>query len=91
MTATAELEFFYDCSSPWTWFAFTRVIPMARELGVTIRWRPILVGGVFNAVNQQVYNSRASMFSDSSNSRKLNSYLKDLADWARPYQGLPHV
>ena len=27
-------------------------------VGVTIEWRPFLVGGVFNAVNPSVYNSR---------------------------------
>ena len=39
-----RIEFFFDCSSPWTYFAFTRIIPMASELGISIRLRPILVG-----------------------------------------------
>jgi 2-hydroxychromene-2-carboxylate isomerase len=56
----ADLEFFFDCSSPWTYLAFHNVQPMARELGVEIRWRPILVGGVFNAVNPSVYATRSS-------------------------------
>ncbi|MDX1735193.1 MAG: 2-hydroxychromene-2-carboxylate isomerase [Halioglobus sp.] len=81
MSATPTLEFFYDCSSPWTYFAFTRVIPLAQELGVTIDWRPILVGGVFNTVNKEVYAQREAMF-NSQNSRRLNYYLKDLQDWA---------
>jgi 2-hydroxychromene-2-carboxylate isomerase len=83
MTHTPDLEFFYDCSSPWTYFAFTRIIPLGEELAVPVRWRPILVGGVFNAVNQQVYAAREAMFSDSGNSRKLDYFLKDLRDWAR--------
>lgn len=82
MTATAELEFFYDCSSPWTYFAFTRIIPMMEQLKLPIRWRPILVGGVFNAVNQEVYAAREAMFNNS-NSRRLNYYVKDMQDWAR--------
>ena len=53
------LEFFFDCSSPWTYLAFTRVHDIARRTGTTIAWRPILVGGVFNAVNQSVYDRRA--------------------------------
>ncbi|MDZ7783747.1 MAG: 2-hydroxychromene-2-carboxylate isomerase [Halioglobus sp.] len=81
MAKVPELEFFYDCSSPWTYFAFTRIIPMTGELGVPIRWRPILVGGVFNAVNREVYSQREAMF-NSTNSRRLNYYLKDMADWA---------
>ncbi|MFK7976948.1 MAG: 2-hydroxychromene-2-carboxylate isomerase [Halioglobus sp.] len=80
--ANPTLEFFFDCSSPWTYFAFTRLIPMAEELGVSITWRPILVGGVFNAVNQELYAQREAMFSGE-NKRRLDYFLKDLNDWAR--------
>ncbi|MCP4210242.1 MAG: 2-hydroxychromene-2-carboxylate isomerase [Halieaceae bacterium] len=82
MAAQPNLECFYDCSSPWTYFAFTRLIPLAERLDVAIRWRPILVGGVFNAVNKEVYADREKMF-NAENSRRLNYYLKDLQDWAR--------
>lgn len=81
MTATPSIEFFFDCSSPWTYFAFTRIIPLTERLQVPIIWRPILVGGVFNAVNQEVYAAREKMF-NATNSRRLNYYLKDLQDWA---------
>jgi len=77
-----DLEFFYDCSSPWTYFAFTRIIPLTERLQLPVRWRPILVGGVFNAVNQQVYTNREAMFTEASNKRRLDYYLKDLRDWA---------
>ena len=82
MTKTIEIEFFYDCSSPWTYFAFTRMVPLVERLDLPVRWRPILVGGVFNAVNQQVYSSREAMFTQPENERKLAYYLKDLGDWA---------
>ena len=52
------IEFFFDCSSPWTWLAFHNLQPIARELGVEVRWRPVLVGGIFNAVNPSVYEFR---------------------------------
>ena len=52
------IEVFFDCSSPWTYLAFENIQPMAAELGVTIDWRPILVGGIFNSVNPSVYESR---------------------------------
>ena len=52
------IEFFFDCSSPWTWLAFHNLQPLARELGVEVRWRPVLVGGIFNAVNPSVYEFR---------------------------------
>ncbi len=76
------LEFFYDCSSPWTYFAFTRIIPMAEALGVPVHWRPLLVGGVFNAVNKEIYSQREAMF-NGENRRRLNYFIKDLQDWAR--------
>ena len=73
-----SLEFFFDCSSPWTYLAFHNVQPMAQELGVAIDWRPILVGGVFNAVNPSVQRSR-----DLPVPAKDAYVAKDLADWAR--------
>src|ERR1700744_2746808 len=54
-----EFDFYFDCSSPWTYLAFHAVQPLAAEVGATIAWKPILVGGVFNAVNQTVYESRS--------------------------------
>jgi 2-hydroxychromene-2-carboxylate isomerase len=80
MAARPDFEFFYDCSSPWTYFAFVRVIPLMQRLDVAISWRPILVGGVFNAVNQQLYAARESMFD---NKQRLAHYFKDMQDWAR--------
>jgi 2-hydroxychromene-2-carboxylate isomerase len=73
-----KLEFFFDCSSPWTYLAFTRIVPLADRAGVAIHWRPILVGGVFNAVNQDVYERRANP-----DPRKSVYTEKDLQDWAR--------
>jgi 2-hydroxychromene-2-carboxylate isomerase len=79
----AELECFFDCSSPWTYFAFESLLQMQDEIGVTIQWRPFLVGGVFNAVNPSVYNSREAPVPAKSAYSK-----KDQQDWAR-YLGLP--
>ena len=72
------IEFFFDCSSPWTYLAFTNIQPMAAELGVEIVWRPILVGGVFNTVNPSVYQSREAPIP-----AKARYSGKDLQDWAR--------
>ena len=71
------IEFFFDCSSPWTYLGFHNVQPLAAELGATIRWRPILVGGVFNSVNPSVYASR-----DTPVPAKAAYQLKDMQDWA---------
>jgi 2-hydroxychromene-2-carboxylate isomerase len=76
----ASLEFFFDCSSPWTYLAFHRIEDLAREAGAELVWRPILVGGVFNAVNPSVYEQRAAP-----EPAKARYYAKDLQDWARLY------
>ncbi|MFL9500193.1 2-hydroxychromene-2-carboxylate isomerase [Rhodopseudomonas palustris] len=72
------IEFFFDCSSPWTYLAFHNIQPLAKELGVEIAWRPILVGGIFNTINPSVYASRETPVP-----QKASYLKKDLADWAR--------
>ena len=72
------IEFFFDCSSPWTYLAFHNLQPLAREFGDDIRYRPILVGGIFNTINPSVYNSREKPVP-----AKQAYAKKDLLDWAR--------
>jgi 2-hydroxychromene-2-carboxylate isomerase len=72
------IEFFFDCSSPWTYLAFHNIQPLAEASATPIRWRPILVGGVFNSVNPSVYAAR-----DNPVPAKRDYMLKDLQDWAR--------
>jgi len=72
------IEFFFDCSSPWTYLGFHNIQPLAAELKAPIRWRPILVGGVFNSVNPSVYAQREHPVP-----AKRDYMLKDLQDWAR--------
>jgi 2-hydroxychromene-2-carboxylate isomerase len=75
---TPMIEFFFDCSSPWTYLAFHNIQPLAKELGEEISWRPILVGGIFNTVNPSVYAQREKPVP-----LKARYMLKDLSDWAR--------
>lgn len=72
------IEFFFDCSSPWTYLAFHNLQPLAAQLNVDVRWRPILVGGIFNTINPTVYASRTQPVP------AKQAYLaKDLRDWSR--------
>lgn len=73
-----QMDFYYDCSSPWTYLAFSRIHGLAERCKAEIIWKPILVGGVFNAVNQGVYEQRANP-----EPIKMKYYMKDLGDWAR--------
>jgi 2-hydroxychromene-2-carboxylate isomerase len=73
-----QLEFYFDCSSPWTYLAFERVLTMLDPAQVEILWKPILVGGVFNAVNPAIYDVRANPVP-----AKASYARKDLQDWAK--------
>ena len=72
-----RIEFFFDCSSPWTYLAFESTQSIAARGDVELVYVPILVGGVFNAVNPSVYDNRANPVP-----AKAAYYQKDLQDWA---------
>jgi 2-hydroxychromene-2-carboxylate isomerase len=72
-----RIEFFYDLSSPWTYLAFTNLFGVIERTGCCATLRPVLVGGVFNAVNQSVYAAR-----EATDNRKMAHSWKVLKDWA---------
>lgn len=73
-----RIEFYFDCSSPWTWLAFEHALRLFPPELARIEWKPILVGGVFNTVNPSVYAAREHPVP-----AKLAYARKDLQDWAR--------
>lgn len=78
----AKLEVYFDCSSPWTYLAIAKIGDVARRNGAELVWRPILVGGIFNQINKEVYESRARP------DHPKNKYMrKDLMNWAT-YHGV---
>ena len=77
------VDFYFDLSSPWTRLAFHNIQPIIRENDAEIIWKPFLVGGVFNAVNQDVYAAR-----ENPDNRKFVHSFRVLKDWAA-LAGLP--
>lgn len=78
---TKSLEFFFDFTSTYSYLASTRIEAMVRDTGVTLHWRPFLLGVVFKATDNVaplVHPSQA----------KVAYLLKDIRDWTRHY-GLP--
>ena len=73
-----KLEFFFDCSSPWTYLAFREIESLSQRQDCDLIWKPILVGGVFNLKNPSVYESRANPVKE-----KLAYSQKDMNDWAK--------
>ena len=73
----SSVEFFFDLSSPWTYLAFVNLQPVLQRTGATAVYRPILVGGVFNAVNPGMYAAR-----EDANNRRVKQAFRVMHDWA---------
>ncbi len=72
-----SIEYFFDCSSPWTYLSFRGILDLSKRKDFEIIWKPILVGGIFNSINPSVYESRKNPVKE-----KLEYSQKDLLDWA---------
>ncbi len=72
-----RVEMFFDCSSPWTYLAFEKILELHEEFDFVLEWKPILVGGLFNTVNPSVYAARENPVV-----QKAAYQKKDLQDWA---------
>jgi len=70
----ATLEFFYDFVSPYSYLASTRVEAEVARVGGTVRFRPFLLGGVFNATANKAPIENAA---------KARHLATDLGRWAR--------
>eukprot|EP00756_Hemistasia_phaeocysticola_P020917 Hpha_TRINITY_DN15745_c0_g1::TRINITY_DN15745_c0_g1_i1::g.38307::m.38307 len=80
-----QVEFFFDFSSPWTYLAFHQLQELVRaykERGVSLSvvYRPILVGAVFNTVNPSVYEMRRRPVL-----AKARYGIADFAEWCQAY------
>ncbi len=80
-----SMQFFYDIASPYSYLAATRVDAEAAAAGVTVRWRPFLIGGVFHATGNTL---------PAGNPARGRYLFQDLARWAEhlgvPFTLSPH-
>ena len=77
--STQSVEFFFDVGSPTTYLAWTQLPGICREFGARLVYRPMLLGGVFQATGN------ASPVTIPAKGRYM---LADLARYARRY-GVP--
>lgn len=49
----SPIDFYFDFSSPYAYFASTRIEALAARHGRAVRWHPILLGVVFKSVGTQ--------------------------------------
>lgn len=84
---TPDVEIFFDLSSPWTRIAFHNFRQWAADSDLSVTWRPFLVGGVFNAVNDSVYAGRENP--DNPKFRLTYVWLKEWAKLAEVAMNFP--
>ncbi|WGL62984.1 2-hydroxychromene-2-carboxylate isomerase [Pseudomonas sp. CW003PS] len=74
-----KVEFFFDLGSPASYLAHTQLPDLCRETGATLVYRPMLLGGVFQATG----NASPAMIP-----AKGRYMIRDLARFAERY-GVP--
>ena len=80
-TAGKRIEFWFDFGSPASYLAWFQLPKIAAARGATIDWRPMLLGGVFQAANNR---------SPVEIPAKGKWMLEDLPRWAARY-GAPYA
>ncbi|MCU1279617.1 MAG: 2-hydroxychromene-2-carboxylate isomerase, partial [bacterium] len=75
-----DLVFYYDFSSPYAYLGATQVERVAREQGARVRWRPILVGALFNQIGTPTVPLAEFP------APKRAYVARDLAHWASHWQ-----
>jgi 2-hydroxychromene-2-carboxylate isomerase len=53
MNSSKQVEFFFDVGSPYSYLAFHALPKIASTRGARIVWRPMLLGGVFQATGNR--------------------------------------
>jgi 2-hydroxychromene-2-carboxylate isomerase len=77
------LDLYWDFSSPFAYLGSTQADALAARTGATLRWRPMLLGGLFRAIGQA--DAPILTFSQA----KQRHVMKDLERWAE-YLEVPY-
>lgn len=74
------LDVYFDFSSPFAYLGATQAEALAARTGATLRWKPLLLGGLFRDIGQA--EAPLLTFSDA----KRDFVLRDLRRWADFYE-----
>jgi 2-hydroxychromene-2-carboxylate isomerase len=74
-----QVDFYFDFGSPAAYLAYTQIGKIASDAGAVVNWRPMLLGGVFQATDNR---------SPASVPAKGKYMFKDLERYAKRY-GVP--
>jgi 2-hydroxychromene-2-carboxylate isomerase len=78
----SQVTFYYDFSSPYAYLGATQIERVAKEQGASVRWRPILLGALFNQIGTP--NVPIAEFP----AAKRAYYQRDMQHWAAHW-GVP--
>ena len=81
------LEFFFDYGSPYSYLADSRLPALAERTGAEVRYRPMLLGGVFKATGNQSPALQPCEAKRSYGARELQRWVAYLGV---PFLGNPH-
>lgn len=76
------IDLYWDFSSPFSYLGSTQAEALAARTGATLRWKPMLLGGLFKAIGQ--VDAPLLAFSPA----KQRYVARDLEHWAA-YWGVP--
>jgi len=76
------LEIYWDFSSPFAYLGATQAKALADRTGATLVWRPMLLGGLFKSIGQELVP--LNTWSDA----KRRYYFEDMNRWAE-FWGVP--
>ncbi len=76
------LDLYWDFSSPFAYLGATQAEALAARTGATLRWKPMLLGGLFRAIGQA--DAPLNTFSEA----KKAHVFQDMQRWAAHY-GVP--
>lgn len=79
-TSLRSITFWFDVHSPWVYLAAQRIGDIARRRSVAIRWRPLQLPRLIDAIGGRRPLEESAAF--------VRWYRQDLSDWAA-LQGLP--
>lgn len=82
---TKTVEFYFDFGSPAAYLAYTQLPPLCEAAGAELAWRPLLLGGVFQATGNR------SPVEVPAKGRYLNRDLRRYAQrYGVPFRHNPH-
>ena len=82
------IDFYHDFSSPYSYLGATQIARAAEGIGATVRFKPILLGALFNAIGTA--NVPIFTFGEARRAYALRDLQDWAAYWAVPFHFAPH-